>query len=320
MNSLETELLMKLQYEFPLSPTPFWELGRAIGLSEDETIHKVRNYLEKGIVVRMGLQMNYRSLDESTAALVALKIKRDDVDKVAEAINSTRGVKHNYLRNCEEFNVWFTVKARSHEELDKKITPIIKSSYVEDWVILPTKRVYKLNVKYDLHRGISWSQPAVWPEHVPSIKELELNLRLLTDLERGFKPRRKPFKLIADKHGLSEEELTSLVNKLVELGVAEGFGAVLSPEKVGFVENAMVVLKVASGQVDVVCSKLVKSFPQITHCIERRVSLKWDYPAYVMLHAKKRAKILEVVEAIRRVSGVSEARPIFSLVNLREMR
>jgi DNA-binding Lrp family transcriptional regulator len=320
MNRLETELLMKLQYEFPLSPTPFRELGKAAGLSEDETIRRVRGYLEEGIVIRMGLQVNYRSLDESVAALVALKVRKDAISEAAKTINSTRGVRHNYLRDCEKFNVWFTIKAESLEELDKRVIPIIRSSYVEDWVVLPTKRVYKLNVRYDLHRGISWSQPTPWPEHAPSIEELGLDMRLLTDLEGEFKPRQKPFKPIADKYGLSEEDLISLINKLMKLGVVESFRAILSPEMVGFVENAMVVLKIASDEVDAICSRLVKGFPQITHCIERGVSSKWDYPAYVMLHARERAKILEVVDAIRGVPGVSEARPIFSLANLRESR
>ncbi|HOX28981.1 MAG TPA: hypothetical protein PLQ76_07510, partial [bacterium] len=47
-----------------------------------------------------------------TSTLVAAKVGPDDVDRAAEVINSFPQVTHNYERDGE-FNVWFTVIARS---------------------------------------------------------------------------------------------------------------------------------------------------------------------------------------------------------------
>ncbi len=54
--------------------------------------------------------------------------------------------------------MWFTVKAKSVEEIEAIVESIAEQCGVDDYVILPTKRVYKMDVKYDLYRGVSWSE------------------------------------------------------------------------------------------------------------------------------------------------------------------
>lgn len=321
MDKADVELLMRLQYDFTLSPTPFDELADSLGTDVLDVIRRLRRYLAEGVVLRLGLQLNYRSLDENKAALVALRVHERAIAEVAREVNHTMGVKHNYIRDCEEFNLWFTIKAKTLHEVHRRVASIKDLPGVEDWVILPTKRVYKLDIKYDLLRGVSWSEPVIQPEEVPNIRESGFDSRLLIDLERRFELVRRPFKSMAERHGLPDEErLLALIEELIRLGVARGFGATLSSEKIGFVDNAMVVLKVNPGEASAVCERIVRGFPQVTHCVERIASPKWDYPAYVMLHARGRDKIIEIVDALRRVPGVLEARPIFSIMNLGGLR
>ncbi len=309
---------MELQYNFPLSKTPFMEVGERIGLSEDEVIEKVNFYLKNGVIVKIGAQLNYRSLNSDKAALVGVKVDKEKIKSTAKLINEMDGVKHNYLREHERYNVWFTIKSNSIKNIYRRVKKLVEKTDLKDYVVLPTKRVYKLDVKYDLFKGVSWSPPVTDPLNVPSLRQLRVDLNLIQDLECNFEPSREPFKLFSDKHGIEEGEIIDLIKLLRKLGAIRGFGAVLNPERIGFSENAMVMLRVKTGRVEELCVNLVRNYPEITHCVERVIDpAKWKYQTYFMVHAKRKDSIAGIVDEAEKLPSVLEVKPLFSLANLR---
>ncbi|MCS7121825.1 MAG: Lrp/AsnC family transcriptional regulator [Archaeoglobaceae archaeon] len=297
---------MALQYNLPISTTPLEDLASNLKLDYEEVEKNLKNYKLQGILKRYGVNFNYRAFSNyKNAALVGLKV--DDVEK-AKAINKFDEVKvkHNFLRSAE-FNVWFTIKGRTLEEIEKDVLDVVEECNASDYVILPTKKIYKMDVKYDLIKGISWSYRAE-PEEVPTIESFGIDEDLARKLE-SLPIARRPFKF----EGYKEEEVVSIVEELIKVGIGRDFSGILNERKIGFNENGMFVLKTKDPEK--IAKKLLKDYPQITHLVERVPSKKWNYSLYFVVHAVSKDPIEKI--RIEVESFVDEVRVIYSLKNLR---
>ena len=314
----DIKLLMKLQYEFPLSNRPFRELGRELNLSENKVLKMIEEYRENGVITRIGIHIDYRALDKNFRALVGIKADKDKIVPAAKFINKMDGVKHNYLRRGSRYNIWFTIKSSSEKHIYKLAEELAEKLKIKDYVVLPTKKVYKLDVRYNLYKGISWSPPVLQKPNIPSIRKLGINQYLINDLIYHFNPSKRPFKQFSIKYGIQEDSILDIIEKLRNLGVISYFGAQLNSEKLGFKENAMNIVKTENGDVERICRELVEKIPEITHCVERIVDpVKWNFPIYFTVHSRERDKIRLTTELTSKITGVMEVRSLFSTANLR---
>ncbi len=303
--NLDFELLMAFQYSLPLTTTPLQDLAERLGRDYEEVEKKLREYKSRGILKRYGANMNYRAFPNfKQSSLVGFKI---DVEKAKKINELGERVKHNFLRDAE-FNVWFTLKGKDVEEIMRIVEKMAEDVEAQDYVVLPTKRVYKMDVKYDLYKGVSWSY-GVEPEKVVPISELGLSeeIKKLESLPIS----RKPFLEL----GIKEEEAVDLISELIKKGVARDFSGVLSERGIGFKFNGMNVLKTENAER--VARKLLKNYPQITHLIERVANEKWDYPLYFMVHAVEKRMIEEIANEVRKIDDVKDLRTVYSKENLK---
>lgn len=313
---MDKELLMKAQYEMPVCETPFAELAEKLERSEEYVIGELRKYMQQGIVKKVGPQLNYRAFRGiSHAALVGAEIK-ENLEGAVEIINADRGVKHNFLREHEVYNIWFTIKAPSREELFERTREIMERCGVENYVVLPSVRVYKMDVKYDLFRGVSFSTRAEEKIDVPKVEELGIDGTMLRDMERNFSIEERPFRKFAEKYGYSEGELADLIAELIEKRVVRDFYAVLNGHKAGFKENGMNLVK--TDEPEKVAEILLKKIPEMTHLVQREVPENWNYPVYFMIHAVNRETIESIADRVRELKGVEELRILYSLKSFKD--
>lgn len=304
------KLLMNLQYDLPLTTTPLSDLAEKTGLDEEFVLQKLKELHEKGVVKRYGANLNYRAFSRlQRAALVAAKVDESRIEEVAEIINSYRP-KHNYWRDYE-YNVWFTIKAENFEAVEKLAAEIMEKCGVQDYMVLPTKRVYKMDVKYDLTKGISWSESSDAKFDVPKVEELGIDKNLLFRLEK-LEFERRPF-LRLTKYGYREEEIVSLISELIEKGVVRDFSGVLKERKIGFKENGMHVIK--TDKPEKLAKKLAK-MPEITHLVERKTPESWRYPIYFMVHAVEKKLIERVKNEVEKLPEVEEIMVLYSVKDL----
>jgi len=301
---MDSELLMAIQYSLPLSTTPLMDLAEKLERSYESVEKSLRNYSNSGVLKRYGANLNYRAFPNyRQSSLVGFKVDEENAKKINMLGDR---VKHNYSRDAE-FNIWFTLKGRNIAEIEEIVSKLASELKVEDYVILPTKRVYKMDVKYDLLKGVSWSY-GVEPEKVASVEELGLGdeVKKLESLPIA----KRPFHEL----GMGEEETVSLIEELIKKGVVRDFSGVLSESKIGFRFNGMNVI--STEQPEKLAKKLLE-FKQITHLIERIPSEKWNYPLYFMVHAVERETIEKFREQISKLQGVKDVKVIYSKANLK---
>jgi DNA-binding Lrp family transcriptional regulator len=148
MDSFDKELLNRLQSGLPLVSRPFKSLAEELGQDESWVLARIKELQEEKIIRRLGGVFDSKSLGFSST-LIAMKVPPDKIEEVAEIINSYPMITHNYLRN-HEYNLWFTLTASSSLELESTLQEIVAKTGVSEYLNLPTKRVFKINVEFSL--------------------------------------------------------------------------------------------------------------------------------------------------------------------------
>jgi len=66
-----------------------------------------------------------------------------------QSINKLPGVSHNYLRD-HEYNLWFAMTVGPGQSLEREIANLAARVGVDDYLILPALRRFKIGVDFDL--------------------------------------------------------------------------------------------------------------------------------------------------------------------------
>ena len=144
MTALERQVLNEIQKGIPLVEQPFLLIGQNLGIGEDQVIAIIDSLKAKDYIRRFGGIVDVNKLGVRST-LMAMKVDKTDLERVASIINEYKGVTHNYERD-DYYNLWFTLMEKSQEELESKIREIKRKTEVEEILYLPATHKYKTNV------------------------------------------------------------------------------------------------------------------------------------------------------------------------------
>jgi siroheme decarboxylase len=135
--------------------------------------------------------------------------------------------------------------------------------------------------------------------------------KILKNVPGDFPIIEEPYRKMADKAGVSETELLSMLNKLKIEGIIRRIAAVLYHRRAMYTHNAMVVWKVEDNDVDR-AGGIMASFPEVSHCYERERGGYWDYNVYTMIHGKSLEDCKEIAIRISVRTGIKDFQMFFS--------
>ena len=143
---LEQHLLNDFQRDMPLSATPFADMARQLGVSEDDVMRSVKSLQEKGAISRVGPVFRPNRIGVST--LAAMSVAAKDLECVARIVSAFAEVNHNYERE-HDYNLWFVVTARDAVQLEQVLETIAARTGLEP-LNLPMLEDYYIDLGFRL--------------------------------------------------------------------------------------------------------------------------------------------------------------------------
>jgi len=121
----------------------------------------------------------------------------------------------------------------------------------------------------------------------------------------------RPFAVMADQLGITEDEFMERVRALKEEGVIRRFGATLRHQEAGISANAMVAWVVPEERIEEVGAAMAE-FREVTHCYQRRTHEGWKYNLYTMVHGDNDEGCRQIAERMSSETGIKEYTLLFS--------
>jgi len=145
----ERRLLNDWQHGFPLSPTPYADIARELGVTEDEVLAALARLKSAGAVSRVGAVVRPNTVGVST--LAAMCVPPERLEAVADIVNGYAEVNHNYERE-HRLNLWFVVTAADAARLQAVLGGIAARSGIEA-LAFPLLESYHIDLGFDLCRA-----------------------------------------------------------------------------------------------------------------------------------------------------------------------
>ena len=117
LDATDRAILNALQEGFPLTPHPFADAGKPLGLSEDELIARIQNLREEGAITRFGPFFDAEAMG-GAFCLCAMAVPADRFDAVVTLVNAHPEVAHNYER-AHRLNMWFVLATDTPAGIEK---------------------------------------------------------------------------------------------------------------------------------------------------------------------------------------------------------
>jgi DNA-binding Lrp family transcriptional regulator len=137
------------------------------------------------------------------------------------------------------------------------------------------------------------------------------DLDLLKIAQDGVLLTSRPFQVLGDMTGISEQEVIVRLRAMQEDGIIRRFAATIGHRALGILANAMIAWKAAPEDVER-AGLLFASVDEVTHCYERATAEDWPYNLYTMVHSKSRDDCLKIADQLSQMSGIREYRVLFS--------
>ena len=284
------------QRGFPLTPRPFDLIGRAAGLSGEETLSRYAALRSRGVIDRIGPVFRPNAVGASLLAAMAVPPER--LAESAAFVSAQPGVNHNYERE-HHYNLWFVVTGTAEAQVRQTLSRIEEACALQA-LRLPLLEEFHVDLGFDLDTRAAprAGPPLAFPELRPEER------KLVASVAAGLPLAAAPYERVAQEVGTTESEVIALLERMLADGRIRRIGAIVRHRRLGYEANAMVVWDVPDERVGALGRELAAD-PAVTLCYRRARSMpEWPYNLYCMVHGRRRSRVLYEV---KRISGLYAA-------------
>jgi len=315
---MKNEILSRIQKKFPLVPKPFAAIANELGISEAEVLEILQKEKKDGIIRQTSAIFDTKSLGYKSS-LVAFKISSDKIDAAVEIINSHPGISHNYERN-HDFNIWFTlgVPPTSELGLDKTVEIIANLTQADDYIMLPTLKLFKINVKLNT-TGKDEKKEKVKKVLKKDIKLTPLHHKVIRLAQYDIDIVSEPFSDIIKEIDIDYDTFFNVLIELQEAGVMRRFASILNHRKAGFNANAMVVWDIDEKNGEEI-GENAAAFSAVSHCYLRPKYKNWPYNLFTMVHGKTTEETNGIIKEMAEEIPSKSYMPLYSSREFKKIR
>ena len=303
LTRFQKRLCNELQEGLPICAEPYDALARYMDSDEKTVLEQIEELEKVGVIRRICALINYRALG-MTSTLVAAHIPEENLQEVAQAVNSLENVSHNYRRH-HYYNLWFTLQAQTGKQIEVMLSNL-SGRFGIDFHNLSVKRVFKLDVRFDAESEEADTGGLLQDvAQVPVCERVELNenqKRILSGLQDELRLTSEPFDFLCSE-GLERKDVLRIIAELIEEGVIRRIAAVVDHHKLGFVANVLFAGEVPQDKIVEAGEKLAR-FGMVSHCYERKTFDNWPYNLFAMMHARSMGEIQHAINRFTEAENI----------------
>jgi DNA-binding Lrp family transcriptional regulator len=316
---MKDEILSRIQKKFPLVAKPFEAIGNELGISENEVLEILQEQKKENIIRQISAIFDTKRLGY-TSSLVAFKITEDKIDSAVKIINSHPGISHNYERN-HEFNIWFTLAVAPDSKLglEKTLEILAKLTEADDYIMLPTLKLFKINVKLNT-TGKDEKKEKVKKVIHTDIELTKLHHDIIERAQYNIDIVSEPFKKLIDELNIDYDKFFSILQELQNAGVMRRFAGILNHRKAGFSANAMVVWDVQEGEKGEEIGAIAAAYSAVSHCYLRPKYPNWQYNLFTMVHGKTTEETNGIIADMAKEIESKTHMPLYSSREFKKVR
>lgn len=149
----ERKVLSIVQANLPDSLTPYADIAKEAGLSEEEVLALLARLKEDGTIRRFGASIKHQKTGYNSNAMVAWKIDGDEVEKAAEyAVNNPR-ISHCYYRPSSapdwQYTFYTMIHGKTMQECYDVVEELRQNTCLDEYAILESiKELKKISMTY----------------------------------------------------------------------------------------------------------------------------------------------------------------------------
>jgi DNA-binding Lrp family transcriptional regulator len=146
IDQLDKRIIAFVQGDLPLTPWPFAELAKELGISESQVVERLKAMASSGVMRRFGATLRHQKSGFAANVMVAWLVPEADCDRVGQRLASFRRVSHCYQREaCDGFayNLFSMVHGRSENEVRKLVEEMAQAVEVADYALLFSRQELK---------------------------------------------------------------------------------------------------------------------------------------------------------------------------------
>jgi len=315
---IKDEILSRIQKKFPLVAKPFAAIADELDMSEAEVLEILQAEKKAGIIRQTSAIFDTKRLGYKSS-LVAFKVQKEKIDAAVEIINSHPGISHNYERN-HDFNIWFTlgVSPDSKLGLDKTVEILAELTEADEFIMLPTLKLFKINVKLDTTgkdekkekvKKVVHTEVNMTPLHNDIVQRAQYDIEMVSE----------PFKKIIEELNISYDTFFGVLKELQEAGYMRRFASILNHRKAGFNANAMVVWDVDEANGEEI-GATAAAFSAVSHCYLRPKYSNWPYNLFTMVHGKTTDETNDIIAEMATEIESKSHMPLYSSREFKKVR
>lgn len=169
----DRSLLAAIQNGLPLTPRPYGDIGKMVGMSEDEVIDRVQKLQLGGIIRRMGIVVHHRPLGYKANAMVVWNLPDELVEEFGKRVSKLEFVTLCYQRKSDPdawpYNLYTMIHGKDRESVMERVNTLLSLSPVKDidhQILFSSRRFKQQGAQYFSSRGTSATVATPEPKQI----------------------------------------------------------------------------------------------------------------------------------------------------------
>jgi DNA-binding Lrp family transcriptional regulator len=146
LTELEKKVVVAIQGDLPITPTPYQEIAEDLGISEELLLNTLKRLCERGVIRRFGATLRHQKSGFTANAMVAWCVEEARADQVGEIFAAFKEVSHCYHRKPTQdwpYNLYTMVHASDEANCRETASRMAEQAAVTEYELLFSREELK---------------------------------------------------------------------------------------------------------------------------------------------------------------------------------